>query len=871
MRRLWAYIVTVFTAIVLVGVTFSTVALNLRSNLEYQSGRELVFRISDKEDEEAIFDENNNSDAVVEIADIMEERLDKAGVTKYEIDTVGYDTIKVRFNDSENSEHYTMISNYLTFNASLAITTSTDKIVRSEDFKSDKAAYVKSENNIPQLVLPVNVSDPFKAVVDEAKKQLEEAAPATEGEEETKVYLYLWYDFVEDVDSYEASQSDSEMQKKILIPFDISQYTINEDGEYDEQLVATVSPQGSTVKDLQESYYRANYYVNLLNASELNYKVTFLYDDLCAPLTESLIALGTVHETIALSRTLIATLVAIAIVSLLLIALYKLGALGGIATTLVSLFGAFSFLILIGVEFNMATIIGIVIVGLASIASVVTYNVKFMEECYRGRSIKKANSEAAKRSLLPIVDINVVIIVIGAFVFLLGGGAMKGLSAALVLGGLSSLVLNTLGLRGLMWMLANTTKLTGKYSLFGVDPSKVPNIVNEEKQSYFGPFADRNFTKSKKPVGIVTAVLFVAALAGMITFGALNKGNFYNYQTNQVKASEIYFEATNNEYAFTQSSVKAILDDMLIYEEGKAEADLKSLGSLMDGEVYVADPMTETIRKDSIDFTYTHYYYVVTLQGELKLDTQIYDKSVGTSNINEVNEILRDRLSNEELSANCTATLKTVVDRTPDRPGFSSITLATFVGVAVLTVYLMLRYRLSRGLTTLFVTSGITGIAMGIFSLLRTPISTYALAVLPGIAAALLIMEIFLMNRERELVLEDRSGDRSVEHRNEIMERGTSYSATMIMAFLSLALVVSVCFYGFGPLKASSPYIILVVGLLLGALVVLTLFGPISQLFYKLFSKVQIERKPKARKKKKNVKVKKSAEPEEAIFIGIND
>jgi len=48
-------------------------------------------------------------------------------------------------------------------------------------------------------------------------------------------------------------------------------------------------------------------------------------------------------------------------------------------------------------------------------------------------------------------------------------------------------------------------------------------------------------------------------------------------------------------------------------------------------------------------------------------------------------------------------------------------------------------------------------------------------------------------------------------------------------------------------------------------------FGPLSQVFFKLFSKVHIERKPRKNKKNNNTPTHKSSEPEEAIFIGIND
>ena len=52
-----------------------------------------------------------------------------------------------------------------------------------------------------------------------------------------------------------------------------------------------------------------------------------------------------------------------------------------------------------------------------------------------------------------------------------------------------------------MWLVTNTTALQGKYNYFGVNPEHVPNVLKEEKQTYFGNYtnhADFKTTKTKK-------------------------------------------------------------------------------------------------------------------------------------------------------------------------------------------------------------------------------------------------------------------------------------------------------------------------------------------------------------------------------------
>ena len=874
MRRFWAYIISIFTAILVVGVGFVRVFNNMESNLEYQYGRELVFRVSDKDGN----DLPEDGSAVNNIADQMEKRLSKADITAYSVKTVGNDTLKVQVNQ-DTSAHYEMISNYLTFNATLALTTDKDDIALMNEFRSDKPAYVKADSkNLPQIFIPVDTSNAqFQSVIEAAKNELEEAekegGDEEKEDEETKtVYIYLWYDFVEDIDSYEASQSDETIAKKILISFDISQYNKDEDGNYPDELstyinIDTNGDQSASVSELEEGYRKANYYTNLVNADELDYEVTYMYYNDIEASTESLLSFGQYHVYISFSRTMLATIVSLALVSLLLVAIYRLGALSNIATTCVTIFGALALSILFNVPFNLATLIGLMVVALASVASGVVYLQKIKEEIYRGRSMKKANSEAFKRCILPVVDINVVTVIVGVFVFILGGQVMFGLSSTLVLGGLISLLLNTLGMRGLMWMLTNNTNFTGKFRLLGVDESKVPNVVNEEKQTYFGAFADKKPTKAKKPVGIAALVLLVGSIAGMIVFGSINKGNIFNTATNTQENSEIYFEAVNKELAFSETIVKDILDDMLIYEEGKSEDQMASLLKHVDGDILIPSTMSEKKSENGVVNEYIHYYYVANLDKAFNSDLMIYEKDSGT--VSPVADAFDNYLTNAGLAESCTISLKGVTNVTNDKPGFSKITLATFVGLSVSFVYLALRYRLSRGIASYLVTGSVGAITIGFFTLTRIITSTYILAMLPGVVIASMIMQIFFMNKERELVLEDKEDDRSVAHREEIMETANSQALSYLILFLTAALYVALFFYGFGPHASSMSFLFMIVGLLIAFALNAVLFGPFAQLNYRLTSKIKFEFKP--RKNKKKVVKTHSGEPEEAIFIGIND
>ena len=103
------------------------------------------------------------------------------------------------------------------------------------------------------------------------------------------------------------------------------------------------------------------------------------------------------------------------------------------------------------------------------------------------------------------------------------------------------------------------------------------------------------------------------------------------------------------------------------------------------------------------------------------------------------------------------------------------------------------------------------------------------------------------------------------------MKKAVTLSSTpMTIAFI-MALYLGVNFFGFMPSAVSWIFLLVILGVAIAIALALTILGPCAQLFFKLFSGVKIARPQKKKKKARPVRVNKSAEPEEAIFIGIND
>ena len=897
MRRLWSHIVLAATSLLMVGGTFASVVTKTKSNIEFSTlgGKELVFRINGKDDDKNI-DYNytfSDREAVTEIAEIMESRLQTANVTRYKVETQGYDTIKVTF-VGETEREYEIIQNYLTFDATLALSNSKDNVAYADEFlTTGKKAYLEITNGYPQIIIPIDSeSERFKAVYEEAKKMAEdgegevteehdEEEEGEEHEHQTHAYLYLWYNYVKEYYTYSKMQEDESIKNKVLMTFDSADPFSDEDHTALRAVIApTNANDGSTItpENLRLAYQSARYYVNLLNAESLNYYVTFLFSQRADVLVENLLDHTGEIETVAWSRTFIATICAIVVVSLLLVYFYRLGALSIATTSIVATFFGLLFIVTLGAEFNIAGIIGLAALALTSVISGIIYLNKFKEECYRGRSLKKANAEGAKKAVLPIVDVHVVLVALGVACYLLGGAIMKSFAVSAILGGLVSLVLNLVALRGLMWLVTNEQGLNNRYDLFDISKDQVPNALEEEKQKYFGANPDKDFTKNKKPIAIVSLVLLVASIAGLITFGAMNKGAVYG-TTSPYSNSQVYVEYSSDtsDISALKNDTKAQLDKLL--DEAKiGEKKLSSYATIVE-------PVSEAVSRDETTAsgvkTVYYSYYILDFNTQLEQrDSKGEITSYTAINYGGVETSAENFFDREELNTLGSAfnikvdiSLKDTVRVNADQPSFVSLILATTVGTAIAAAYLLLRYRLSRGLASLVMTALTVGISAGIFALLHfLPVTSYVSVALPFIALFTFAVGIIYMNKEREMVLEDRSRDNSVENRNNLMKRAVALSSTPMTISFIIALYLGVNFFGFMPSNVSWIFLLVILGVSIAIALALTLYGPCAQMFFKWFSKVNIA-KPKLNKKKKArpVRVNKSAEPEEAIFIGIND
>ena len=230
MRRLWAYILLAFTSLLLVGVGFVPVMRKTNANIDYQSGREILFHVESKDASRELTQKQ-----LGELADMMSERLQKQNVSRYEVDVQGDDTIAVILSQ-DYEKQYNNIIQYMEFDGSFALTNSAGVYALADEFLVENGkASLETYNNYPCITLPVQVEgEKYKEVLEGAKGEGAKPETTTEGEGEdaeeiNTYYLYLWYGFEEKLITEETDYSSD---SHIIMKFKAENNLLSVSGKY---------------------------------------------------------------------------------------------------------------------------------------------------------------------------------------------------------------------------------------------------------------------------------------------------------------------------------------------------------------------------------------------------------------------------------------------------------------------------------------------------------------------------------------------------------------------------------------------------------------------------------------------------------------
>lgn len=898
MRRKIGYIL--FSGALLLGAAalLGPTLLHLNTDISYGTGKDLVFKISEKDSTlNGVTADNyvdDDGSAVDLVGEEFEARLKEWG-TEADVIKEGPDTVRVRIRSQKEEVEYRYLQNYLPFSGgwiSVGASLDTDEEYEVKDSWSEmfdgqeaRIEYVKvATGEVPAVVIPVNepgLDGDFENLVSFCNTHNHEADEEHDVAAST-CYLVLW-SHKQEGDTYAKAsggeEADNNVASRLIFAEDASYAWYDAPKDDDDhtqfQLIpssSALSEQGFDPSKASEAYMAATYYKLLLNASDYGelgagYDITFAFSTDVQPTAEALTLAGAWSRHPALSTTAIASLISLAFVAILLIVYYRMGSLAILSSMGFTLMGDLLLYSVFGAQFGVGALLGVLISLLVSAFGGMYYFSKFKEQLYQGRSTKKAHSEAAKRALWPTLDLSVVSIIVGVCVYGFVPSFAGKAGLMLVIGGFFAGLYNLLVLRLQGYMLANdNTVFANPARVYNVDASKIPNLAAEEKPTYFGSFSKVDFKKGFRPAAILSGILGLACIVGLIVFGA--KGNIYNYSTQYDNSTISYVE-----YRAAQNSLLIVNNETELQSEviDKITLNGEKLGvesiKLEDSTIYL------TTDEKTID---VHYYTIN--WANYYADDATYDFVVTVSGTESHFLNLRDALTfavDSVLPSEDTHITVSNTEGTAGTPSVGAVWLGVGVGLAISLVYLSARYKLSRGITLSFLAGGAGLLASGFFALTR--ITVPAVTAMGPLAAIIFTIGagLFILNKEKELYRDSREKDKdNLAFRSQCISTAVSQEIEDILMLSFVALGTPLIFLGVSIRSWSYMHLGSIVGIVFGAALIVLLLAPSAIALAKGLKRLHLSLKPLKKENSNdndNKAKRRSSEPEEATFIGIND
>ncbi len=848
MRRLLSYILLSITMVTIVGINFLTVIGGLNANLEFSSGREMVFRLKDKEDADFIFEDDTETTL---IAETMVSRLESALVTKYEVYVEGNNQIRVTVSERSNV-NYTRLQKYLAFDADFTLCTTSEVCATSEDMFEDQTARIEYRGQNPIIVFPVK--DPTYVTEVLLKEVGGEA-----GE------LLLWAGKLE-ADNYQESLKDPTMAEKIVVRFPANDLWWDETEETELAFVIPPSKYGTANANnvfdataVAQANQEAIFYRNLFNATPLAYQVEFLYETSISPFIEPILSLSRVL-TVATGPIFLASLLSIILIITSLVYFYRLGAVGMIATTTLAVFLTLFAFVWLNLEFTSAALIALLTVATLGVLTSVLYMTYLRREIYQGRGFKKAHIEASGKLIPLIIDLTVVGLVFGLFTYLFGGNIVQSFSVILMIGSVVNLLVVFVGNQVLYGQLLQDQEVQNHLSWLNLNPKLIPNALAGEKPVYFGKFAARDFTAKGS---LLTSVAFVGGLlsiAAILTLTILQVPVVQPAIPSSV--ARIYLEVQQfSQFESTTDLEEKVLNNITL--------DDQSL--LIVGDIEVQN---FTRLEEEIDVKYR--LYIVNLSPEvLTAKTFVFTNGTTTFDNANLTLLLEDIVGFYEDDRVSVIGFYPATAIT-NQPTVLEITFGALMGLLLVAVYLILRHGFSQAFTTILVSGATSSLTLGLFIATRIP-SPFILALsllTLTYMSALFAVVIFARGKEQRSMIKDRAivlDDHTLS-----LKKSTSQSAATIFLTLATLVIPGMIFLIIGPAPLQALFASLLMGSALIGLfitgIIPATFKPIYPFFHRF---TQTWTLPAFLRRGKLAPVTnefvRSNEPQEATYIGIND
>lgn len=925
MRRFIAYVVMMLTMLSVLVFNTQSVLEGSTNAMEYGKATKLTYALTNRDI--SVYPNTNypdlNASGITDLDDdndikskIMS-RLEDAGVRNADVELVkgtsneGY-KINVSFTPLSETEK-SNVRTLLEFEGVLAIGTVGDDTVYYENSGENGTIFESDGDDVAELVY--SGTTPYPAIIindttkmDDLITAAKNAAEAHKGDTETEssastssssiaesasrqyfadgdgseeeetdpneTRLILWNNKTSD-DTYDKAYGmngeyvDEAVKSKVICELDTSNYSA------DNKLITITS-------DLEGNAFTvstARALVNALNSDDYGFDIEYLYEN----------SVYSAFGTSALSRTYYVFLGVLLVIAILLIVMYGYSGVTAGLNMMVSTMVSLLLFNLLGFEFSVAGLVGLIVTSVLSVMMSSNYFEKVKQEMKLGRSPEKANREGYRKGFFGALDLSLVAFAGSLFSFLISTGSYKTFFGAIMIGTVFTFIITNFMDKWMTYWLVK-----------GAEENDKPYFGFKRKEK-----EPKKFVSEKKSAN-VKKMSFVAVIAALIVgvslplTNALSKQSYGFFNGSDAYSTGYMLNITFNDdsQSYTPldsktnyiSYLEKIGSENQYYKFEMVEKGSSQKDTSLPKVTYDNDSITVNIveKLDDEQNTYFIHYFTVAIEEDIN-----EKGSSGYSVLSAIEETMNDRVSitlddnttinpvqdthyqTDSLEVTCLATEP--ADKEYDT---NNLLLLIFLVAVFAAIYILLRYGLNLFLT--FVATGTieAGLAVGLLSLTRlsyTPYVGFALLALTLITGLILLP---LLSDNKAVIKEKGLKNNCTEEQHAEIENQTANRAlpTILITLIStILLFVSFFFVNSSLLSTSLMAIILAVV----SIFVSYLFGLnfyhflVTHIHFTKIKNFFYNRKEESDEKKKdgqnNIRYVDEDGPHETIIPGMND
>ena len=460
----------ILTTIILFSSSYLCIPIlkNIKYGLDLQGGFEVLYQI------ESLNENELTDDMVYNTYKSILKRVDILGVNEPEISIEDNTKIRIALAGVTNEEEAREV---IASTAVLSFRDANDNLLMTSDILGGEVKVTQDSYGRPAISLPIKDTKKFYEVTNSVKDM------------ENNV-IVIWLDYNENTDSY---FKEKDVCGALSTSRCLSAAYVNEAFAND------VIIQGNFTTEEAKSL------TELINSGALPAKLT----EISSRTVEAS------YGEASLNKTLIAGALGIALVILILIALYRFT--GFISGACLTLYTMTSFLVFYLIEGTLtlpgiaAMLLGI---GMAVDASVITYE-RIKDELKRGKDLNTAVSLGNKESLSSIIDANITTAIIAVILFIFGQSSIKGFATMLLINIILTVLIMVFLNKYIVTLFAKTNCFNKHQNIFiGLSKKKIT-----KSKEIIIPFQKLDFVKSKKVILPIILIVIIAGIAYSLITG----------------------------------------------------------------------------------------------------------------------------------------------------------------------------------------------------------------------------------------------------------------------------------------------------------------------------------------------------------------